>query len=188
MLDVKVTEYDPSWSVTFQQLKAELASILEKVPLIEIKHVGSTAIPGLAAKPMIDIDIIIEPRYIFKALGVLSYAGYTYNPEPWYPDRASFRWKGHQHDQGASKPTEDGQPRRMVYLLTPDSNVLHNHLKLQRVLLQDSELREAYGSVKLELSKSSHADISAYGRAKSGVIERIYAKAESMGDNGEYRP
>lgn len=187
MLDIAISEYDPAWASTFQSIRSDLLSILQDVPLISILHVGSTSVPGLAAKPMIDIDIVVSPEHVFAAFARLSTRGYTYNPETWLPDRASFRYNGHTHDQGASKPTEDGQPRRMVYLVLPTSGQLKRHRILKRVLLSHPELRDEYGDVKRELAKSQHADIGAYGKAKSEVIERIYAKGAEIGETGEMR-
>jgi GrpB-like predicted nucleotidyltransferase (UPF0157 family) len=185
MLTVRVVPYDPTWAETFHTIKSDLEKILAKVPLITIEHVGSTSIPGLAAKPLIDIDIVVAPENIFQAFAALSLNGYTYNPEGWLPDRASFRWNGHIHDQGASKPTEDGEPRRQVYLVIPSSDQRTRHMILKRVLLQDEVLRKEYGDVKLELAKTGYADIGKYGAAKDGIIQKIYARGEALGEKGE---
>ncbi|WWD18256.1 hypothetical protein CI109_102706 [Kwoniella shandongensis] len=180
---VTVSEYDPTWPTTFQQLKADLLALLHPLPIVAIEHVGSTSVPGLAAKPIIDIDIVVEPAYIIQAFSALSRKGYTYSPENW-GDRASFRWNGHTHDQGASRPTEDGLPRRMVYLNLPEGKELKKHLVLKRVLLQDDALRDEYAGVKRELAEKEHEHIGAYGSEKGNIIGRIYAKGEEMGETG----
>ena len=55
---IVVTEYDPAWPARFERLRAEYAAAMDAagVPVVAIEHVGSTSVPGLAAKPVIDCD------------------------------------------------------------------------------------------------------------------------------------
>ena len=61
-MKVIVEEYNSIWAKQFQQVKTELQKYLESVTTISIEHVGSTSVPGLAAKPVLDIDIVINSR------------------------------------------------------------------------------------------------------------------------------
>ncbi|KZP26090.1 UPF0157-domain-containing protein, partial [Athelia psychrophila] len=87
---VSVLPYDPAWATAFSQMRTSLSAALEGVPVISIEHVGSTSVPGLAAKPIIDIDIIVAPEDIPSAMELLTAHGYTYAPEPRGIDRYSF--------------------------------------------------------------------------------------------------
>ncbi|CDZ96644.1 GrpB/Dephospho-CoA kinase [Phaffia rhodozyma] len=175
---VLVLEYDPLWAEAFEQIRSQLLTILSNVPIVSIEHVGSTSIPGLAAKPIIDIDIVVAPKDIFPAFSALSTGGYTYNPEPRNIDRASFRYNKHTHDSGGGAPTEDGGVRRAVYLNIPTGVSLKNHLAVQRVLLTDRDLLEEYAAVKKTLANDEFDHISDYGSAKAPVLRKILAKSD----------
>ncbi len=125
MLTITVLPYDPLWSVHFTRISLEITTAFHSslLPTPIIHHVGSTSIPGLSAKPIIDIDIIVQPKHIAQAAAALSFNGYTYKPEPRGIDRMSFKWNGHTHDQGGSRETEDGEIRRLVYLNVPEGEL-----------------------------------------------------------------
>ena len=60
---IEVSEYDPAWPERFERLRAEYARALAAgVPAAAIEHVGSTSVPGLAAKPIIDVDIVVAEQ------------------------------------------------------------------------------------------------------------------------------
>ena len=184
MLQITICEYDPKWANDFQRIKAELLATLTCVPITSIEHVGSTAIPGLAAKPIIDIDIIVEPKYIPITCALLSTNGYTYNPEPWGIDRMSFRYNKHMLDSGATRPTEDGDIRRAVYVNIPTGESLRSHLLVKTALFKHAELVAEYSEVKRELAKKQFSGIGEYGRAKSEVLQKIMLEGDLAGYEG----
>jgi GrpB-like predicted nucleotidyltransferase (UPF0157 family) len=173
MLTINVLPYDPTWPAAFEKIEAQLQSILSHVPLISIEHVGSTSVPSLPSKPIIDIDIVVSPAHFPAAAHALGKNGHTYNPEPAYMDRLSFRYDAHAHDPGASRPTEDGKIRRAVYLVMPISEQLRNHLIVREVLRRDDGLRAEYGTLKLDLARKGHESIGHYAGAKGDMIKRI---------------
>ena len=177
-MQITICEYDPAWTHSFQRIKNELLATLKDVPITSIEHVGSTAIPGLAAKPIIDIDIIVEPKYIPITCALLSTNGYTYNPEPWGIDRMSFRYNKHTLDSGATRPTEDGDIRRAVYVNIPTGDSLRSHLLVKTALSKHAELVAEYSEVKRELAKKQFSGIGEYGRAKSAVLQKIMSKGD----------
>lgn len=71
-LQIAVLDYDPAWATHFERIKAELLAALSSVPILAIEHVGSTSILGLAAKPIIDIDIVVAPEHYPAAASALS--------------------------------------------------------------------------------------------------------------------
>ncbi len=75
---VIVVEYDPNWEKTFQTLRDGIAPFLNEL-IVSIEHVGSTSIPGVAAKPIIDIDVVVRsPEDVPRAIERLSILGYTH--------------------------------------------------------------------------------------------------------------
>lgn len=182
-MQITVLEYDPAWAVAFQRIKGSLLATLESIPVSSIEHVGSTSIPGLTAKPIIDIDIVIEPKYIPVTCALLSTNGYTYNPEPWF-DRMSFRYDKHTHDAGATRPTEDGDVRRAVYVNMPDGEMLKNDLLVRKALSGSPELVAEYSGVKRELARREFKGIGEYGGAKRAILQKIMLRGSSGGENG----
>jgi GrpB-like predicted nucleotidyltransferase (UPF0157 family) len=175
MLKVNVVAYDPQWAIQFRQIRDELDyAISDFLPrdAFDIQHVGSTSVEGLAAKPIIDIDIIVPAEHIMEATQALTSHGYTYAYEKGGIDRMVFRYNLHKLDSGASTPTEDGSPRRAVYLNKTDGAALANHLAVRDVLRRDQDMRDEYGALKMALSKEEHADIGAYGAKKQAFIIR----------------
>jgi GrpB-like predicted nucleotidyltransferase (UPF0157 family) len=166
MLKVNVVEYDPQWPIQFAQIRDELAYALSDFlprDTFDIQHVGSTSVEGLPAKPIIDIDIIVPAQFIMEATQALTSHCYTYAYERGGIDRMVFRYNSHKLDSGGSTPTENGSPRRAVYLNKSDGAALANHLVFRDILRGNKGMREEYGELKLGLAKEEHADIGAYG-------------------------
>ena len=74
---IVVVDYDPQWPIAFATIRASLQAALAGVPVVGIEHVGSTSVPGLAAKPIIDIDVIVDPSDLADAAAALGSLGYT---------------------------------------------------------------------------------------------------------------
>lgn len=183
MLVINVVPYDPEWAIAFDNIrKHQLEPILSHVSVISIEHVGSTAVPFLPSKPIIDIDIIVSPQHFCAAAHALGKGGFTYNPEPAYMDRLSFRYDAHRHDPGASTPTEDGEIRRAVYLVMPISEQLRVHLLVREVLKSNEGLRREYGDLKLELAKMGHESIGHYAGAKGKMVQRLLGEGRARPD------
>ncbi|KAH7395219.1 grpb/dephospho-CoA kinase [Phaeosphaeria sp. MPI-PUGE-AT-0046c] len=175
---IQIIEFDPSWPQAFSRIKQSLTSILDDIPILSIEHVGSTAVPGMASKPIIDIDIIVDPRNLPETCSALSTNGYTYNPEPRGIDRMSFRYNKHVHDSGATRQTEDGDIRRAVYVNMPEGVALKNHLAVRGVLMKHPELVAEYSRVKRELAAREFESIGMYVQGKNAVLEKILARVD----------
>lgn len=164
-LVIEVCEYDPSWPRRFELLRDEYATALAAagVPVVAIEHVGSTAVPGLAAKPIIDCDIVVEAEHVGAASSVLEDLGFEPRGELGIPSRWAF-W----------------EPERLIgtntYVVVAGSLALRNHLAVRDVLRADASLREAYGSRK-KLVGATAADIYEYGAGKNDIVQRILAAA-----------
>jgi GrpB-like predicted nucleotidyltransferase (UPF0157 family) len=162
---IEVSEYDPAWPKRFERLRDAYAHALAAadVPVVAIEHVGSTSVPGLAAKPIIDVDIVVAERDVEAASRVLTGLGFQAEGDLGVP----LRW--------AFKPPER-LGRTNTYVIVEGSLSLRNHLAIRDTLRGDADLREEYAAVKRQLGGSA-ADISEYVRGKNVIIMRILAAA-----------
>ncbi|UZJ57639.1 hypothetical protein CBS101457_006959 [Exobasidium rhododendri] len=75
-MKIVISASNDAWAEEFKRVKRDLETILVAVPACTIEHVGSTSIPGLPAKPVLDIDIIAAPEDVAAARRALVAAGY----------------------------------------------------------------------------------------------------------------
>ena len=161
--DIVVEDYDPSWPKKF----AHHAEIVQKAlgsTVLSIEHVGSTSVPGLAAKSIIDILVVVEDSseedVYLPALVAAGYALRVREPE-WHQHRL-FRTPGldvhiHVFSRGCAE---------VARLLT-----------LRDWLRSSADDRKLYESVKRDLARQVWPDMNAYAQAKSEVIEEILVRA-----------
>ena len=176
-MEVIVTYANPKWPEQFEQVKAELAADLtdKGVNYLSIEHIGSTSIPDLPAKPIIDILVTIHPPDFTNATlesfkDALSWGsrqgGYHYIGSGGVQGRWSFKLYG------------DIEPSRNVYVMPEDGGlILTSYRALKRVLMEDSALRDEYGRLKLELSESEYGTVMQYAAKKRPTIRKILKKA-----------
>jgi len=162
---ILVVEYDLAWPRRFEQLQREYAAAMEAaaVAVMAIEHVGSTSVPGLAAKPVIDCDIVVAGQDVAAASGVL--AGLEFRPlgERGIPLRWAF--------------TEPARlARTNTYIVVAGSLSLRNHLAVRDILRADPDLRQQYAAVKKRVGPTA-ATIDEYDRAKNAIVHKILAAA-----------
>ena len=160
---IEVRDYDPAWTDRFEALRAEYAAALEEaaVPFVSIEHVGSTSVPGLAAKPVIDVDVVVGPAEVDAASSVLVSLGFEPRGELGIPQRWAF-W---EPDRLAGTNT---------YVIVAGSLALRNHLAVRDTLRADADLRTEYGDVKKRVAATA-TDIYEYGAGKNATVQRILA-------------
>jgi GrpB-like predicted nucleotidyltransferase (UPF0157 family) len=162
---ITVAEYDPGWPERFEGLRREYAAALAAagVPVVAIEHVGSTSVPGLAGKPVIDCDIVVAQADVAAASQVLIGLGFRPLGELGIPLRWAFK-----------------EPERLAgtntYVIVDGSLSLRNHLALRDTLRADPVLRDEYAEVKRRVGAQA-ADIDEYGQGKNAMIQRILAAA-----------
>lgn len=76
-MTVIVVPYSEEWPRQYEAVADGLRRILSQVPVVSIQHVGSTSVPGLAAKPVLDIDVIVQREHVPAAIRALSTGGDT---------------------------------------------------------------------------------------------------------------
>lgn len=160
--DIRIVDYDPAWPVRFA---AERGRIVDALGVIacRIDHIGSTSVPGLAAKPIIDIDLSVPDVEDESAyLGPLLTTGY----------QLRVRERGHRM---VRTPQRDVH----VHISTVGSEWERRHLLFRDWLRHDTEDRAAYQELKRELSQRDWIDMNAYADAKGPLISEMTVRAEA---------
>lgn len=165
---ITVIPYSPEWPAQFARVAVDLRRALADVPIVSIEHVGSTSVPGLAAKPVVDIDIVVEREQVSPAIAALVDAGYAHRGDLGVTDRESM-----------AAPDE---PRRNVYVCVEGTLHVRNHLAVRDILRRRPDLRDRYGAVKTELARDPGIDIDAYLAGKSPVLQDVLAESDLTAD------
>jgi GrpB-like predicted nucleotidyltransferase (UPF0157 family) len=166
---IEVVDYDPDWARRFTREAGRIAAALGDQRR-RIEHIGSTAVPGLAAKPIIDILLVVgdaadEESY----LPALEAAGYVLRVrEPTFFEHRMLR-----------TPEKDVH----VHVFSPDSPEIERYLMLREWLRQDEADRELYACTKRRLATRDWPTMQHYAEAKSEVIEAILARAAAAHSN-----
>jgi GrpB-like predicted nucleotidyltransferase (UPF0157 family)/GNAT superfamily N-acetyltransferase len=163
--EVIILDYQASWQDDFLKLKKKLLEILKAFE-VSIEHVGSTSVFGLASKPIIDCDIVIERKDFHKIEEVLVKQRFVNRGDLGIQDRYAF-----------SGP--DLGFKYHLYVTFKDAEAYKNHLYLRNWLRKNIDDRLKYEALKKELAKKHRYDIDAYIDGKSEVIEDIYKNAKS---------
>jgi GrpB-like predicted nucleotidyltransferase (UPF0157 family) len=173
-MPIKIEDHNPRWKTEFESIKNHLQKdILKDIPIISIEHVGSTSIPGLVAKPVLDIDIIVDSVAVSSTRAALAEADYQDLGDMGVPGRYAFRQPGILVDG----TTRNGEIRRNTYVVIDGCLSLRNHLDLKRILLEDEALREEYSNKKKQLVGSGVEDVDEYCRGKTEVAIKILKAA-----------
>jgi GrpB-like predicted nucleotidyltransferase (UPF0157 family) len=161
---VLVVEYDTSWPLTFATLRAPIWEALRGIAL-SVEHVGSTSVPGLASKPIIDIDAIVPSRAELPAtIERLAALGYVHSGNLGIEDREAFESPG-------------GLPAHHLYACVQGSAALANHLAVRDCLRRNPTVAAAYGQLKKQLEEQFPADIGSYIAGKTHFLLEVLRSA-----------
>jgi GrpB-like predicted nucleotidyltransferase (UPF0157 family) len=163
---IQVESYNPEWPLRFELLKELLRGHLGAL-ILEIHHVGSTAVPDLAAKSVIDLDVILKDlSQLNLAIEQLGQLGYNYMGEMGITGRHAFTAKG----------AVNKFPHHL-YICDPQSDGFKNHICLRDFLRTNETARQAYADLKKQLAESNAYDMDAYVQGKTAFITGILARA-----------
>jgi GrpB-like predicted nucleotidyltransferase (UPF0157 family) len=164
---VRVVPHDPAWKGRFEAEAAALRSALGDAALA-VHHIGSTSVPGLRAKPT--IDVLIEVREIGKLDGL----------EPEMAERGYEAW-GEYGIPGRRFFTRDRGPERLcnVHAFEAGSHEVERHLAFRDHLIQHPETARAYGDLKRNLAGRFPADMEAYMEGKDAFVKETEGEALS---------
>ncbi len=160
---IPLAEYDEAWPAAFAREAERLRTVLGSRAL-QIEHVGSTSVPGLCAKPVIDIVVVVEDSSDEASfVPLLEAAGYTLRiREPdWFEHRL---FKGPDIDIN-------------LHVFSEGASEVEKMLRFRDWLRSHPEDRERYASEKRRLAQKTWKHVQHYADAKTGVIEEILTKA-----------
>jgi GrpB-like predicted nucleotidyltransferase (UPF0157 family) len=167
MRTIVVAPYDPAWPVEFARIRDYLWPHVNDLAL-DVVHVGSTGVPGLAAKPVIDLHIVMESYAVFPALKArLESLGYRHNGDQGVPTREAFK----------DGPEGFGFMKYHLYVSPQDGLEYRRHILFRDWLRGHDEDRDAYGELKRLNARLYPHDIDAYIAGKSDLREEIIRKA-----------
>jgi GrpB-like predicted nucleotidyltransferase (UPF0157 family) len=158
---IVIVDHDPSWARRFEELREPLVAALAGVA-VRVDHIGSTAVPGLAAKPIVDLQIAVaEPEREELFVPPLVRLGYELRVRE--PEHRMLRTPA--RDVHAHVWRAGGEDER-------------RHLLLRDWLRRMPADRDRYAEVKRALARQEWEDMNDYADAKSGVIEEILGRAQ----------
>ncbi len=161
---IQIDDYNPAWPVLFEREAARIRAALgDRVVLLE--HVGSTSVPGLAAKPRIDILLVVpnsadEPSYV-PPLEAVGYVLRIREPD-WHEHRV---FKGPDTDVN-------------LHVFSPGSPEIERMLLFRNWLRSNPSDRDLYERTKRELAQREWKYTQNYADAKTEVVEEIIARAK----------
>jgi GrpB-like predicted nucleotidyltransferase (UPF0157 family) len=159
-----IEEYDRQWPKSFEAIRSRIASVLGKFAAA-IEHVGSTAVPGLAAKPIIDIDVLLRSNQdLAPVTKKLAAMGYQHRGTLGIPGRDAFQAPGHDVSHH-------------LYVCASDSLEFLRHISFRDYLRSHPQDAEDYADLKRGLSGKFSLDRDAYTQAKTAFIEGVLRRA-----------
>jgi GrpB-like predicted nucleotidyltransferase (UPF0157 family) len=163
---VRIQDYEPLWPSQFEALRGRIAPALE-ILVAAIEHVGSTAVPGWTAKPIIDLDILLKsdadlPLVIAK----LASLGYAHRGDLGITGREAFR------------PPSNDFPHHL-YVCSPTGKEYRRHLVFRDYLRAHPDAAVAYSRLKRELAIKFGDDREAYNQGKSALVEEVLARVSA---------
>jgi GrpB-like predicted nucleotidyltransferase (UPF0157 family) len=166
--EIVVAGYDPDWPEWFERIRAYLWPAVKQHAL-RIDHVGSTSVPGLAAKPIIDMDIVVtnesEIRAVIDDLRSLDY-----------------QWVGDLGVEGRQAFDSSGQvelPPHHLYLVVENNKAHLDHVLLGDLLRADPEARRQYADLKRANVDLAQGDMDVYVAAKARFVADLLTRARA---------
>lgn len=158
---VKIEEYNKSWPGYFHELEAKIWPVVKDLA-IGIEHIGGTSVPGLVAKPIIDIDIIAPKITLTSIIQRLQGMGYEHLGDLGIEGREAFR-----------PPL--GPIEHHLYLCREGCLALRNHIVFRDHLRKNPTARKEYAAVKKDLAIHFCHSMDEYTQRKTGFIISVLA-------------
>ena len=159
---VVVEKWNPQWKYEYEKIVASLGKDII-YNSIKIEHVGSTSVEGLSAKPVIDLDIVIEKDKFAIIKELLNKRGYEYEGDLGIEGREAFSYYG-----------KEELMTHHLYVCHQDSKELFKHITFRNFLKNNPALAAEYSKVKEQAAVLYPDDIDKYMEFKSEIIEKIY--------------
>ena len=168
---IVIADYDPAWPERFDREEARIRTALGQAALA-VEHIGSTSVPGLAAKPIVDILLVVEDSAEEESYApVMEEAGYVLRVrEPGWNEHRMFR-----------TPDRDAH----VHVYSAGCPEIQRNLTFRDRLRRNIDNRNRYERTKRELAAREWPDMNAYAEAKTEVIESILAASQAEAEQAE---
>jgi GrpB-like predicted nucleotidyltransferase (UPF0157 family) len=161
-----VSDYDNDWPRLFEEIAQPVREAVADLGA-QVEHVGSTSVPGLAAKPIIDIDVVVESANdVPAAIERLRALGYVYQGDKGIKGREAFLWP-------------PGARPHHLYVVVRGSPPHLDHVEFRDYLRGNPDVASEYGALKTELAEQHGDDRLGYGEAKSDFVERALRSARA---------
>jgi len=159
-----VLNYDPNWPKLFQSFRKRIADALGDMAAA-IEHVGSTAVPDLAAKPIIDVDVLLACETMLpSAIERLAGLGYIHRGNLGIPEREAFY-------------APAGDPPHHLYVCPPGSAEFRRHVAFRDYLRAHPRDAKTYSDLKIALAERFRNDRLAYNEAKTQFVMELTSRA-----------
>ncbi|WP_051549486.1 GrpB family protein [Nocardioides sp. URHA0032] len=157
---VEVVPPDPAWADWYTVVRTRIVDALGD-RVLAVEHVGSTAVPGLWAKPVIDVDLTVaDPA----------------DEAAWLPDleRAGFKLRVREPDWEQHRMLRGARPATNLHVFGPGAREPRRHVLFRDWLLTHAEDRERYATIKRQVAGQGFSDAMLYNNAKAWVVYDIY--------------
>lgn len=166
--NVVVEKWNPKWKDEFERIVDSLGEDII-YNSVKIEHVGSTSVEGLSAKPIIDLDIVIENDKFEIIKRLLNDKGYKHEGDLGIEGREAFSYSG-----------KEELMTHHLYVCPKDSKELFKHITFRDFLENNPALASEYSKVKEQAAVLYPDDIDKYMEFKSEIIEKIYKKCRLL--------
>jgi GrpB-like predicted nucleotidyltransferase (UPF0157 family) len=163
--EVIIVAHDPAWADEFREESSRIAGVFGQ-ELLSIHHIGSTAIPAMSAKPIVDMMPVVRDISKAEAFNAdMIQLGYTPMGEYGIAGRRFF-FKG------------DEIRTHQVHSYQPDDSEVNRHLDFRDYLIAHVDEARQYAQLKASLAEQHRYDIEAYTQGKAAFIKRVLAAAQ----------
>lgn len=172
---VEIVDYDPTWPAAFERERRHLLACLPPDLVGRIEHFGSTAVPGLAAKPIIDVLVEVTDLAAVRerVAPLLESQGYEYFWRPTFGDAGEpfYAWF-------IKRDPESGLRTHHIHMVERSFTSHWDRLLFRDYLIAHPHVADQYGALKREVAGRSPADRVRYTEAKGAFIERVTGLAK----------
>lgn len=163
---IVVADYDPIWPQAFRRVHDRVWPAVRGVAL-RIDHVGSTSVPGLAAKPILDMDIVVpSDDDVPVVIERLAATGYDWQGDLGVAGRQAFTPARHE-----------GLPAHHLYLVVDGNRAHQDHVLLRDLLREDADARARYAALKRADAARAGGDLHVYVAAKAALVAELLTRA-----------
>lgn len=180
LFPVKLVEHDPAWSQVFENEKDRILDVLGHDIALRIEHFGSTSVPGIKAKPYIDILLEIPSALLFSedVIGKLTALGYVYFKVPERDGIAEYMSFGKGYNL-------EGREEQIFHIhMCPEENMMWQQIHFRDYLRSNQERAISYEALKVSLESKFRNDRGAYVLGKTAFINETLQLAKAQHDQG----